>query len=87
MPLISTYGVLLVLLLKDALGVLLGGGGALEVGVVDVVWDGNTGHVQLGGGGDDGRGGAATEWDTVDLDFSKLINKFLNLFQLPCMGQ
>ena len=70
MPLISTYGVLLVLLLKDALGVLLGGGGALEVGVVDVVGDGNTGHVQLGGGGDDGRGGAATEWDTVDLDFN-----------------
>ena len=75
MPLVSTYGVLLVLLLEDALLGLLGGGGALEVGVVDVVGNGNFGHVQLGGGGDDGRGSAAAEWDTVDL-FIVITNTF-----------
>ena len=35
MPLISTYGVFLVLLLEDTLLALLGWGGALEVGIVD----------------------------------------------------
>ena len=68
MPLISTYGVFLVLLLEDTLLALLGWGGALEVGVIDAVWNGNTRNVQFGRGGDDGRLGATTEWDTVDLD-------------------
>jgi len=66
-PLISTYGVFLVLLLEDTLFSLLGWGGALEVGVIDTVWNGNTRNVQLGRGGDDGRLSAATEWDTVNL--------------------
>jgi len=66
-PLISTYGVFLVLLLEDTLLALLGWGGALEVGVIDAVWNGNTRNVQLGRGGDDGRLSATTEWDTVDL--------------------
>jgi len=60
-------GVFLVLLLEDTLFSLLGWGGALEVGVIDTVWNGNTRNVQLGRGGDDGRLSAATEWDTVNL--------------------
>ena len=71
-PLISTYGVFLVLLLEDTLFSLLGWGGALEVGVIDTVWNGNTRNVQLGRGGDDGRLSAATEWDTVNLDMMVL---------------
>jgi len=60
-------GVLLLGLLEDTFLGLLGGLVSLEVGVVDVLRDGDLGDVDNGGGGNDLVGDGSSEWDTVDL--------------------
>lgn len=60
-------GVLLLGLLEDTFLGLLGGLGSLEVGVVDVLGDGDLGDINRGGGGDDLGSDGSSEWDTVDL--------------------
>ena len=60
-------GVLLLGLLEDAFLGLLGGLGSLEVGVVDVLWNGDLGDVDLGRGGDDLGSDGSSEWHTVHL--------------------
>ena len=60
-------GVLLLGLLEDTFLGLLGGLVSLEVGVVDVLGDGDLGDVDNGGGGDDLVGDGSSDWDTVDL--------------------
>lgn len=63
-------GVLLLGLLEDTFLGLLGGLVSLEVGVVDVLGDGDLGDVDNGGGGDDLVGDGSSDWDTVDLVWS-----------------
>jgi hypothetical protein len=60
-------GVLLLGLLEDTFLGLLDGLVSLEVGVVDVLGDGDLGDVDNGGGGDDLVGDGSSDWDTVDL--------------------
>lgn len=62
-----THGVFGLGRLKDSL---LGGLGclcALEIGVVNTLWNLDSGNVNLGRGGDNVSGGNTSHWDTVDL--------------------
>jgi len=63
-------GVLFLGLLEDAFLGLLGGLGSLEVGVVDVLGDGDLRDVDNSGGGDNLAGDRSSERDTVDLVWS-----------------
>jgi len=75
-------GVLLLGLLEDTFLGLLGGLVSLEVGVVDVLGDGDLGDVDNGGGSNDLVGDGSSDWDTVDLKSRKISNtKFFEIME------
>ena len=55
------------MLLKNAFFGLLGGGGTLEVSIIDTGGHLDAGDVDLGRSGNDGRLARSSHWDTIDL--------------------